>query len=54
MVTFTFRNTPWRVDDEAHKAIEQSQTITLACEDGPVTILESALDADKKSAPEAA
>jgi len=54
MVTFTFRNTPWRVDDEAHKAIEQSQTITLVCEDSPVTILESALDADKKSAPEAA
>jgi hypothetical protein len=54
MITFTWRNAPFRVDDEAHKATEQSQTITLACEDSPVTILESALDADKKSAPEAA
>jgi diacylglycerol kinase family enzyme len=54
MVSFTFRDAPWRIDDEAHKPQDEGQTITLSCEDDPVMILESALDIEKKSAPEAA
>jgi diacylglycerol kinase family enzyme len=53
MVSFTFRNAPWRVDDEAFKASNTAQTVTLTCDDQPVIIIESPLEVEKKK-PQAA
>jgi diacylglycerol kinase family enzyme len=48
MVTLTWRGAPHRVDDEAFKAKDQSQTLTLSCDDEPVIIVESPLDGEKR------
>jgi diacylglycerol kinase family enzyme len=48
MVSFSFRNTPWRVDDEAFKASDKAQTITMTCDDQPVIIIESPIAMEKK------
>jgi diacylglycerol kinase family enzyme len=48
MVSFSFRGTPHRIDDEAHKAKDEGQTITLTCDDTPVIIIESPIEAEKK------
>jgi diacylglycerol kinase family enzyme len=53
MVSFSFRNAPWRVDDEAHKAKDEGQTVTLTCDEQPVIIIESPIEVEKKK-PEAA
>lgn len=53
MVTLTWRNAPHRIDDEAHKAKTESQTITLTCDDEPVLIIESPIEVEKTK-PEAA
>jgi hypothetical protein len=44
MISFSFRNAPWRVDDEAHAASGTGQTVTLTCDDTPVIIIESKID----------
>jgi diacylglycerol kinase family enzyme len=49
MISFTFRNAPYRVDDEAHKAADKTQTITLTCDDQPVIIIESPIEVEKKN-----
>jgi diacylglycerol kinase family enzyme len=48
MVSFSFRNAPYRVDDEAYKAKDQGQTVTLTCDDQPVIIIESRIEVEKK------
>jgi diacylglycerol kinase family enzyme len=48
MVSFSFRNAPYRVDDEAHKAKDEGQTITLTCDEQPVAIIESPIEVEKK------
>ena len=48
MISFTFRDTPWRIDDEAHKAEDDAKTITLTCDEQPVIIIESPIAVEKK------
>jgi diacylglycerol kinase family enzyme len=48
MVTFTFRDAPHRADDEAYKAKDDTQTITLTCDEQPVIIIESPIEVEKK------
>jgi diacylglycerol kinase family enzyme len=48
MVTFTWRDAPWRIDDEAFKAKDESQTVTLTCDEQPVIIIESPIEVEKK------
>ena len=48
MVSFTFRNAPYRADDEAHKAEDETQTVTLTCDEQPVIIIESPIEVEKK------
>jgi diacylglycerol kinase family enzyme len=44
MITFTWRKAPYRIDDESFQAGDKTQTVTLACEDDPVSIIEAPLD----------
>jgi hypothetical protein len=53
MVSFSFRNAPWRVDDDAFKASDKAQTVTMTCEEQPAIIIEAPIEAEKKK-PEAA
>jgi hypothetical protein len=53
MVTLTWSNAPYRVDDEAYKAKHGTRTLTLTCDEQPVLIIESPLQAEKQK-PEAA
>jgi diacylglycerol kinase family enzyme len=53
MVSFTWHNAPYRIDDEAYKAQKDGQTVTLTCDEQPVTIIESPIEVEKKK-PEAA
>jgi diacylglycerol kinase family enzyme len=48
MVSFSWHNAPYRVDDEAHKAKDEGQTVTLTCDDQPVIIIESPIEVEKK------
>jgi diacylglycerol kinase family enzyme len=48
MVSFNFRNAPWRVDDEAFKASDKAQTVTMTCEEQPAIIIESRIEVEKK------
>jgi diacylglycerol kinase family enzyme len=50
MISFTFHNAPYRVDDEAHKAQAEGQTITLTCDEQPVIIIESSIEEKKSEA----
>jgi diacylglycerol kinase family enzyme len=48
MVSFSFRNAPWRVDDEVFKASDKAQTVTMTCEEQPALIIESPIEVEKK------
>jgi diacylglycerol kinase family enzyme len=48
MVSFSFRNAPWRVDDEGFKANDKARTITMTCDEQPVIIIESPIEVEKK------
>ncbi|HYD06671.1 MAG TPA: diacylglycerol kinase family protein [Reyranella sp.] len=48
MISFSWRNAPYRVDDEAHKATDEGQTITLTCDEQPVLVIESPIEVEKK------
>jgi diacylglycerol kinase (ATP) len=43
MITFTWRNTAHRVDDEAYKASDKPNVVTLQCDDQQVVIFDSSL-----------
>jgi hypothetical protein len=49
MITLSWRNAPYRIDDEAIKAEDRSLTFTITCDGDPVTILESPLRAENNS-----
>jgi diacylglycerol kinase family enzyme len=48
MVSFSWRNAPYRIDDRAYKAKDEGQTVTLICDDQPVLIIESPIEVEKK------
>lgn len=48
MVSFTWRDAPYRVDDEVTKASDKSQTLTLTCDEGQVSILEAQIEVEKQ------
>jgi diacylglycerol kinase (ATP) len=48
-VTLSWRDAPYRIDDEAIKAEDRSRTFTITCDGEPATILESPLSAENDS-----
>jgi diacylglycerol kinase family enzyme len=48
MVSFRWRNAPYRIDDEAYKAKDKPQTLTLTCDEPAVKILEAPIDVEKQ------
>lgn len=53
MVSFSWRNAPHRIDDQAYKAKSAGQNLTVSCDEQQVIIIESPIEVEKKK-PEAA